>query len=292
MIRTILLLLAMWGTPPTTDRRIQPEPEPAQTYRIYTPIVLAESEIMPADDLRPIYGYASPHRRTYDVPFYNWNALARDCVNPHFWPMVRGQTVAADMVSVCDNGQRFLLIYNEPELTHYPATPKQAAAFVHGWAAQWTGPIACCGNFYSDVGVTIPGAQWFVEFVEAYQELYGTLPPLAAMHIHIYEYRGLNVDDLRTWRAIADRYKLRIIITESGTFPSELYPPEDVAERLPGFLAEVESVLKPDVLMWFSDYLQPWILGGDVAWHNLNLTEVDGTQTVVGKAWQEWITRP
>lgn len=274
-------------------RNLSPLPEPsvnaAIVHELYLPVIVnVHAAVIGAD--ATIYGYASPHRRTYEHSvFYNWAAYARDCVNPNFWPMVRGQAIQATMIDACDDG-RTLLVYNEPELGSFSATPTQAAIFVRYWSKTWSGPVACCGNFYSDGGGDLTGVQWFIDFVKAYLSMYGELPQLSAIHLHVYEHRTLDMGDLKAWRIMADIWGWSIIVSESGTFPSDTYTPDEIAARLPGFLAEVEDTLQPDHLIWFSDYVKPWALGGppQAAWHNLNLTNADNTLTPVGEAWQRY----
>ena len=296
MIEVIIaILLAVFGNPApgATERRLEPIPEPIvidDMFFVYLPDVRKEyPEIDGADNLRPVYGYASPHRRAYDVPFYNWRAIPEDCANPNFWPMVRGQPVDPAMVEACDNGTRWLLIYNEPELSHFSATPAEAARFVRDWANRWSGPIACCGNFYHISGGR-DGLEWFLDFMEASADD----PPIDAIHLHVYAWLEVDVDRLYMWRTVADLYGWPVHITEAGIFTSQDYPPAEVAAALPGFLGTLEDVFgyRLLTLKWFSDYLQPWVLGDGIAWHNFNLTTIDGALTVVGEAWQEWIGRP
>lgn len=58
----------------------------------------------------------------------------------------------------CNDG-RMLLVYNEPELGHYSATPDEAAVFLHEWAQVWVGPVACCGNYFADGGGALTGLE-------------------------------------------------------------------------------------------------------------------------------------
>jgi hypothetical protein len=193
-------------------------------------------------------------------------------------------------LAACDNGRRTLLIYNEPELGHYSATPKQAAVFVKDWSIRWTGPVACCGNFYGRVGGTAySGLEWMLTLIEEYHIAYGTVPPIDAIHMHVYEIDGLDLALLAEWRALANAYGWQIIVSESGV--STALTPEEAAAALPAFLSTVEDTLRPSTLMWFSDYLQPWVLGGDTPWHVLNLTNVDGSLTPVGEAWYQYINQ-
>ena len=277
------------------ERRIEPAPEPAVVFSVFGPMVMTGRLVNGEQSDRPTYGYASPHRRVYmNAPFYNWRAFTEECaVSDFYWPMVRGQPLVSNMVDVCDDGSRTLLIYNEPELGRYHAEPDEAVIFVHDWAERWHGPIVCCGNFYDRVmGAQYSGLGWFRAFVAEWEEQYGSPPPLAALHLHVYEFRSLNLPVLEEWRALADDYGWPIYVTESGTFPSEAYSPEEVAARLPGFLGGVEQVLQPAVVMWFSDYIEAGALGPDAAaWERFNLYTKDGALTVVAKAWQAWIYR-
>ena len=149
IIRLITLILLSLTAPTESVRGLPPgrEHDPPAVNMVYLPIVSAQAEVSASTKSidRTLYGLASPHRRSYTVPFYNWRAIAQDCQNPNFWPMVRGQAIESNMLSECDNGTRWLLIYNEPELDHFSATPKQAASFVHEWASKWEGPVSCCG---------------------------------------------------------------------------------------------------------------------------------------------------
>jgi hypothetical protein len=258
----------------------------APVERVYLPIVQTHTPLIEGAD-GTLYGYASPHRRTYSVPYYNWRAYPEDCENANFWPMVRGQAVDPDMVEACDNGQRWLLIYNEPELDHFPATPEEAALFVRDWADRWSGPIACCGNFYADGNGTMTGLEWFLSFVAES----GNTPPIDYIHLHVYETDSVDVGTLQAWRTVADVMTLPIIVTEAGTRVGAQYTADDVAAQLPVFLTTVEDVLQPVTLMWFSDYLQAWVLGDGTAWHNFNLTTIDGALTVVGEAWEAYTGR-
>lgn len=293
MIWRLLLVLLFWS-PTGASRGLAPMPEPghvdaAVLHYAYLPIAqMANDGAIEGADTRPIYGYASPHRRTYNVPHYNWHALPAYCANRNFWPLVRGQIVASDMVARCDDGQRMLLIYNEPELAHYHATPRQAVEYIANWRAQWTGPIACCGNFYARTGGDLSGLEWMLTLIEEYHIAHGIVPPIDAIHLHVYEQGPLDVGLLAEWRNLANAYGWQMIVTESGTFPSDKYTPDEIAARLPAFVAQVEEILRPDVLMWFSDYLQPDALGTETDWHNLNLTNIDGSTTVVGQAWETY----
>lgn len=290
MWQWLIALLVTLVTPQDTARGLAPMPEPevraAPIERVYLPIIATYTPFIEDADVT-LYGYATPHRRTYGVAFYNWRAIPEDCENENFWPMVRGQVVDPDMVEACDNGRRLLLIYNEPELDHYAATPQEAARFVRDWAIRWAGPIACCGNFYADGDGAITGLEWFLSFVAESD----TTPPIDYIHMHVYETDSVDVGTLQAWRIVADVMALPIIVTEAGTRVGTQYTADDVAPRLPVFLATVEDVLQPVTLMWFSDYLQPGALGGDTPWHVLNLTEIDGTLTVVGEAWQTYTQR-
>lgn len=284
------LVLTLLLAQPAPSRNLEPMPEPAVrpaiVERLYLPLVMA-GEVTGAAE-RPVYGYASPHRRAYtDVPFYNWYALPEFCSGASYWPMVRGQVVDIEMTSACDDGERMLLIYNEPELGHYHAEPREAVAFVYDWRQQWSGPIACCGNFYGDGGGELTGLQWMLTFVTEYHIAHGMVPPLTAIHLHVYEIRTLDLDLLADWRDLADAYGYKLIVSESGTFPSDEYTPDEIAAELPIFLAEVEETLRPDVLIWFSDYITD-AFGDGTHWHHMNLTNVDGSLTVVGQAWEAW----
>lgn len=291
MWQWLIALLVTLVTPQAQTRGLAPMPEPnipevqaAPIERVYLPVITTYTPFIEGADVT-LYGYATPHRRTYDVPFYNWRAIPEDCENQNFWPMVRGQPIEPDMIEKCDNGQRLLLIYNEPELDHYSATPEEAARFVRDWANRWTGPIACCGNFYHASNGS-DGLDWFLDFIEES----GDNPPIDAIHLHVYAWLEVDVDRLKMWKEISDIYQWPIHVTESGIFTSRDYPPEEVAEALPSFLVTIEEALQPATLMWFSDYLQPWVLGGETAWHHFNLTEVDGSLTVVGQAYYDYIS--
>lgn len=292
MIRIIIyIILAM--TPQTeSPRRLDPIPEPIvipDPHYLYLPFVLTGTEqIKGAKSI--VYGYASPHRRSYNVPFYNWGAYPSDCLNSNYWPMARGQRIASSFVESCDTGKRMLLLYNEPELGHFSATPAEAAKFVHEWRARWAGPMACCGNFYTDGGGDFTGPEWFFEFTEIYIAEYGGLPPIQAIHFHVYEHRKIELDSLRSWGLFAEAYGIPLIVSESGTFPTDEYTPEQIANRLPFFLGQLESTLPQiGVLMWFSDYIAPGALKDSTKWENSNLTTIDGRETVVGVAWKKWI---
>jgi hypothetical protein len=290
----IVALLAAMSTPapaPAT-RGIAPVPEPEQKAvfaapieRVYLPIVQTHTPLIEGADVT-LYGYATPHRRAYSVPFYNWRAIPDDCENENFWPMVRGQVVDPSMVEACDNGRRWLLIYNEPELDHFSATPAEAALFVRDWADRWSGPIACCGNFYHQSGGR-DGLDWFLDFIAES----GDDPPIDAIHLHVYAWLSVDVDRLHAWRTVADAHGWPIHVTESAIFTSRDHPPDEVAAALPGFLTTVEGVLQPVTLMWFSDYLQPWVLGDGVPWHHFNLTAIDRALTPVGEAWEAYTGR-
>lgn len=293
MIRwLILLMLMMTSSPDVTTRGLSPIPEPdveaGVIYSVYAPMVNPYYRPMIEGADATLYGYSTPHRRTYDVPFYNWRAFVADCDNEHFWPMVRGQAVEPGMVDACDNGRRTLLIYNEPELGHFTASPKDAVLFVRDWSDRWTGPIACCGNFYGRVGgFPLSGLEWMLTFISEYHIAYGVVPPIDAIHMHVYQGGALDVALLAEWRALADAYDWQIIVSESGV--STALTPEQAAAALPAFLDTVEDTLRPSTLMWFSDYLQPWVLGDGIPWHILNLTNVDGSLTPVGEAWYQYI---
>lgn len=280
-----LLVVTLLFSQSSTGRNLAPQPEPdvhgAVVATVYLPIVLTASEVTGAITDRPIYGYASPHRRRYNVPYYNWGQYPKDCLNPNYWPMARGQ-MSYDITG-CDDGQRTLLLYNEPELGSFSATPKQAVAFVDSWL-WWSGPIACCGNFYGDGGGDLTGLQWFLSWIVEYHRTHGTVPPIDAIHLHVYEQDALDLPLLALWRDVADAYGWRIIVSESGVSPHRNTPYE-VAQKLPAFLAEVETVLQPDVLMWFSDYITD-AFGDGTPWHHLNLTDIDGNLTAAGQAWE------
>ena len=297
MWRLILMAMsALLLTPQTRNLPVPPEPSPLPIPSpivggdVFLPLIFAKEQDIRGEDAI-IYGYASPHSRMYRVPFYNWSARSQLCANKNFWPMLRGQGVDPDLLEKCNDGQRTLLLYNEPELGHFSASPQEAADMLHEWASLWTGPIACCGNFYGDGGGELTGLEWFLAFVAAYQDTYGTAPPIDAIHMHVYEQGALDVAALQAWRKLATWGGWVVIVSESGTFPSEAYTVDEIAARLPGFLSEVEDVLQPDMLMWFSDYIQPWALGRGTAWHRLNLTEADGSLTPVGEAWEAWTGR-
>ena len=288
MWQIILALLWAMLQPAERNLPIQPEPLPLPIPSpivggdVFLPMVYGVTGVTAEDST--IYGYASPHQRFYDVPFYNWQAVPTFCANQHYMPMMRRKP--GESVAGCDDGRRRLLIFNEPELGHYSASPQDAAEFVHSQAQAWTGPMACCGNFYGDGGGELTGLEWFLAFVAAYQDAYGTAPPIDAIHLHVYEQGALDMAALQAWRKVADWGGWAIIVSESGTFPSEAYTVDEIAARLPGFLSEVEDTLRPDMLMWFSDYLQPWALGRGTAWHRLNLTEANASLTPVGEAWE------
>ena len=286
----IILALILWTSTAEAPRNlpVQPEPLPLPIPSpivggdVFLPMVYGVTGVTAEDGI--VYGYASPHQRMYDVPFYNWQAIPAFCANAHYMPMVRRKP--GEAVGDCDNGHRRLLVFNEPELGHYSASPEEAAAFLHRWAQTWAGPIACCGNFYGDGGGTLTGLEWFLAFVAAYQDAYGTPPPIDAIHMHVYEQGALDIGALQAWRKMATWGGWDIIVSESGTFPSEAYTVEEIAARLPGFLTATEDILQPAMLMWFSDYLQPWVLGRGTAWHRMNLTEIDEALTPVGAAWE------
>ena len=284
----LVAFLVALATPVPSSPRVLPivaEPEvwAAPVEEVHLPMILKQQPdaIEGADST--LYGYATPMKRAYRVPYFNWDARPRDCTNDNFWPLVRGQSVSPGMVDACDNGRRLLLIYNEPELTDYSATPEEAARFVRDWADRWSGPIACCGNYYHST-VHGDGLEWFLAFVAASDNA----PPIDYIHMHVYALLTVDVDRLEAWRAVADTYGWPIIVTESGVFPDRDYLPEDVAAALPDFLATVEDVLRPTTLMWFSDYVPPWALGDVTAWHHFNLTEIDASLTVVGEAWEAY----
>ena len=291
----IILALLLWTSSTEAPRNlpVQPEPLPLPIPSpivggdVFLPMVYGVTGVTAEDSI--IYGYASPHQRFYSVPFYNWQAVPAFCANQHYMPMMRRKP--GESVAGCDDGRRRLLVFNEPELGHYSASPEEAATFLHEWAQQWTGPVACCGNFYGDGGGTLTGLEWFLAFAAAYQDAYGTPPPIEAIHMHVYEQGALDMAALQAWRKVATWGGWAIIVSESGTFPSEVYTVDEIAARLPGFLSEVEDTLQPYMLMWFSDYLQPWALGRGTAWHRLNLTEMDGSLTPVGEAWETWTGR-
>lgn len=293
MIRwLILLMLMMTSSPDVTTRGLVPTPEPdveaGVIYRVYVPMVNPYYRTMIEGADATLYGYATPHRRTYDVAYYNWRAIVEDCANENFWPMVRGQLIDPGMLAACDNGRRTLLIYNEPELGHFTASPKDAVLFVRDWSDRWTGPIACCGNFYGRVGgFPLSGLEWMRIFIIEYHIAFAVAPPINAIHMHVYAGGGLDLALLAEWRALADAYGWQIIVSESGV--STALTPEEAAAALPSFLATVEDTLRPSTLMWFSDYLQPWVLGDGTPWHILNLTNVDGRLTPVGEAWYQYI---
>lgn len=231
----IVALLAAMSTPATSTRGLAPVPEPEQKAvfaapieRVYLPIVQTHTPLIEGADTT-LYGYSTPHRRAYNVPFYNWRAIVEDCENKHFWPMVRGQAVDPDMVDACDNGQRWLLIYNEPELDHFSATPAEAAVFVRDWADRWTGPVACCGNFYHISGGR-DGLDWFLDFLAES----GDNPQIDAIHLHVYAWLSVDVGRLHAWRTVADVHGWPIHVTEAGIFTSRDYPPDEVAAALPG----------------------------------------------------------
>jgi hypothetical protein len=299
MLEILWLLLVAWWSgqqPVAMERRIEPGPEPAVVFEVYAPMVWGDGVVVGAED-RPVYGYASPHRRVYeDAPFYNWGAFDQYCVYENYWPMVRDiRSSRTALDPSCDNGRRTLLLFNEPELGHMSATPLEAVKMLERWS-HWQGPIVCCGNFYDRVmGAEYSGLSWFRAFVAAYVIRHGSPPPLAAIHLHVYEFRTLNLPVLEEWRALADLYGWPIYVTESATFPTENYAPDEVAARLPGFLGEVEQVLSPAVLMWFPDFLVPGALGPNAAkWERFNLyagRTLDAPLTVVGEAWEAWIYR-
>ena len=299
IIRLILLIIAgatagaLSSTPSAPMRNLSPLPEPdihsAVIHRVYLPLVLLEDNKPVIGAGATIYGYATPHRRVYrSAPFYNWGAYPQFCANSNYWPMVRGQRIAGTIVEACDDGLRLLLVYNEPELGHFSATPAQAAIFLRDWANRWSGPLACCGNFYADGGGSLSGLAWFKNFIAEYAVRNGAPPPLAFIHLHVYEFRQVDTELLKAWRNVADEYGWGVIVSESGTFPTDDYPPVDVAKRLPDFLVTVENELEPDYLFWFSDFLQPWALGRETAWHHFNLTNIDNSLTPVGEAWQRY----
>lgn len=286
MIELFFLLLALAfgqeesvvgsrGLPPVAE----PEVSAAIIEKVYLPIISGPTLIEGADST--LYGYASPHRREYNVTYYNWRALTEDCMNENFWPMARGQPIASDMIEVCDNGNRTLLLYNEPELDHYPATPEEAVFFVRDWADKWSGPVLCCGNLYSSSGGR-DGLEWFLSFLEAY----GDRPPIDGIHVHVYAWLAVDKDRLVAWKALADANEWQIHVTESGMFTSQSYPPEEIAKAIPKFLDETGEILRPVTWMWFSDYLKEGALGGSIDWHNFNLTDASEAVTVVGKAWE------
>lgn len=291
-----LILLALLATLTPQQRNLSypveplplPLPLPIVVGDIYLPMIHGVTGVTAEN--ATVYGYASPHKRRYNVPYYNWSQRPDDCINPNYWPMARGQMDYE--ISICDNGDRMLLLYNEPELGSFSATPRQATAFVNSWS-WWSGPSACCGNFYGDGGGDLTGIQWFLTFVTEYHIAHGIVPPIDYIHLHVYEQDGLDLDTLAMWRDVADAYGWGIIISESGTMPRPDYPPEVIAERLPGFLALIERELQPEYLFWFSDYLFPWALGGppQAAWHRLNLTDVNGNLTPVGAAWETYTGR-
>lgn len=288
MLKLITIIVLALASPAQRNLPVQPEPkvEDGAVHELFLPMLALPESVIGAD-AKPIYGYATPHRRVYDVPFYNWGAYPMYCANANYWPMVRRKP--AETTAGCDDGQRTLMLFNEPELGHFPATPTEAAQFTHG--VVWSGPVVCCGNFYGDGGGILTGLAWFREYIAQYAVRYDEAPPLAGVHLHVYEVGDLDLDALQEWRAIAEQYGWYIVVSESGTFPTPDYLPADVAERLPAFLSVVEDTLRPEYLFWFSDYLQPWALGGSTAWHHFNLTEIDASPTVVGDAWFVWIRR-
>lgn len=294
IIRLIALILLSLTTPSTDSVRGLPpgrEHDPP-VYKVYLPVVNAQAEVSASTKStdRPLYGFGSPHRRSYPVPFYDWRAYDPLCSFENYWPMVRDNKGVEPAPSrECDNGRRWLLVYNEPELDHFSATPKEAVSFVHSWSQKWDGPIVCCGNFYHISGGK-DGLKWFKTFLAEYVVRYDDLPPISAISIHIYAFKHVDMKRLQEWRSLSEQYGWPIFVTESGVFPSEKYTPDEIAEALPEFLDEIIVELGPSlyILMWFSDYLQEWVLGGDTAWHHLNLTNIDGTLTVVGIAWEQY----
>lgn len=296
MIIKLIAFILLSLTAPSTDsiRGLPPGKEHVPAIRtVYLPIVSAQAEVSTATKSidRSLYGFGSPHRRSYSVPFYDWRAHDPLCAFENYWPMVRDSQQIQSLPSheKCDNGRRWLLLYNEPELDHFSATPKEAVALVREWSIKWSGPLACCGNFYHISGGR-DGLKWFKAFVAEYVVRYDELPPIGAISIHIYAFREIEVERLREWRALSEQYGWPIFVTEAGIFPSTEYTPEEIAEALPKFLSGITAELGATlyILMWFSDYLQEWVLGRDTAWHHLNLTNVDGSLTVVGAAWEQY----
>lgn len=271
---------------PIAEPIVPPAVEGTVLETVFLPYVIGGFEVSSGEVRRPIYGYASPHQRVYDVPFYNWGQYPRYCDNPNYWPMARGQM--NHDISECDDGQRTLLLYNEPELGSFSATQRDAVAFIDSWT-WWTGPLACCGNFYADGGGDLTGLQWFLTMITEYHIAHGIVPPIDAIHLHVYEQSELDLETLRMWRDVADAYGWYIIVSESGVSPN-LYMPDEIAAKLPVFLTQVEATLRPRVLMWFSDYITD-AFGDGTPWHRLNLTNADRSITVVGEAWYEYIAR-
>lgn len=293
MITRFILLIIAAATagamstmsPAMPDRALSPLPEPVLpgvVYRVHLPFVKgADLPLVEGADAT-LYGYASPHRRAYEVTHYNWGAFVASCENANFWPMIWSHRNTAP--DACNDG-RMLLILNEPEAPEQAnTTPEQAAALVREWTVRWQGPIACCGTGYIDGGV-----RWFFDFLAAYDRLYGEVPEIDYLHIHVYAYSDntLNVDALRGWKVLSEVYGWPILVTEAGTNP--WLGMDNAAEHLPSILATIEEELQPVTLFWFSDYLQPNVnVGGWWPWWNLSLTNIDNSLTPVGEAWQRY----
>lgn len=231
-----------------------------------------------------VYGVGSPYAYTYDRPHYNW--AANQCaISPEYWPMIwdhRGRHGWPG--EACRDG-RPLLILNEPEFGGQANTsPVQAAALVYEWR-DWPGPIYCCGNFYGHDIDESDGFEWFLQFVIAYQKAHNAPPPITGIALHVYEFRQVDFLRLVEWKRIALDFGWDVVVTESGTFPSETYLPHEVAGRMGRFLTLTVAVLQPTHLFWFSDNLLPGALHDETQWENLNLYNRDGTFAPVGVEW-------
>lgn len=287
MIQLIISILLLFATPEpqVVERRLEPIPEPSPIYGVFLPGIMNEYNETQGN-VRTVYGVGSPHSRTYNnIPYYNWAPTAWQCeTSATYMPMLRTNKPAT-MPEVCNDG-RWILVENEPELARI--SPVTTAKLVNAISQSWAGRIACCNVFYGDIHGVMGGLNWMKAFYTSYEILYNNIPPIDAVAIHIYEYREVDQNRLREWRSFADLHGLKLFVTEAGTFPSEMYSPPEVAARLPVFLGIVDDVLDPDMLLWFSDYIQPWALPDGTAWHHFNLTELDKSLTVVGEAYEKY----
>lgn len=289
MIEIIISLIILLASPQpaTTERSLSPidEPIPIAVYSVYLPNI---TNIVSGaqGQARTIYGVGSPHRKSYEyIPHYNWTATEWQCeASATYIPMITKNSTQS-FPEVCNDG-RMVLIENEPELARI--SPYSIALLVNKVSLVWKGDIACCNVYYGDIHGVMSGILWMETFYDVYAKSFGEDAPVDAISIHIYESPSLTIDLLKNWRKLADERGVKLIVTEAGTFPVKNADPERVAARLPAFLDIVQKTIQPDMLLWFSDYIKPWVLGDGTAWHHLNLFNEDGTLTVVGEAYEQY----
>lgn len=269
----------------------EPKPKPAITAReLYFPLAMV------ADYKWQRAGYGRPwqsigrdwqlHNRamwSYTWGLGNCGADVPMIFSPRWAP----EATELELMQACAATAPVVLVLNEPEWgSQADTTPAEGAVLLHKVLGVWGAGVYCCGNLVSHAG-------WMRRMVAEYKRLYGEIPAIEGVHVHVYVNDGFPVADpldtrwidrsrrdLTTYIAMLRELGLptRIVVSECcllGTHDAGVY-----LATMENYMTMLRGISDVETVAWFA--------ARDPGFPHTALIGPGGTLTALGQHWLDW----